>query len=57
MAEKKSTSTPTPYIRHSEDGRFVEYGFEQDGVSHPIGRELSGDFNERVQAAKEQDGE
>lgn len=52
MAEKKEEA-PTPAIKHSDDGLFVHYGFEQDGVFHPFASERVGDHNERIKAAKE----
>ena len=53
MPEKKDS--PVPAIQHSEDGLFVHYGFEHDGAFHPIASERVGDYNERVQAAKDKD--
>ena len=53
MPEKKDT--PVPAIQHSEDGHFVTYGFEHDGAFHPIGSERQGDYDERVQAAKDKE--
>lgn len=46
--------TPTPAIEHSDDGLFVHYGFVHDGAFHPIASERVGDYEERVQAAKEE---
>lgn len=51
MPEK--TDSPVPAIQRSEDGRFVHYGFEHDGAFHGIATERSGDYDERVQAAKD----
>ena len=47
--------TPVPTIVHSEDGRFVHYGFTHDGAFHPIASEGSGDYQERIKAAKEEE--
>lgn len=44
---------PVPAIVRSEDGAFVHYGFLHDGAFHPISSERAGDYDERVQAAKE----
>lgn len=48
------SDTPVPAIQHTEDGRFVHYGFEVDGVFHPISSERSGDYEERIEAAKDE---
>lgn len=45
--------SPVPAIKHSEDGRFTHYGFEEDGVFHPIFVERASEYQERVLAAKE----
>lgn len=47
--------TPTPAIERSEDGRFVHYGFVHDGAFHPVASEGAGNYDERVQAAKDAD--
>lgn len=52
MATEK-TSGVTVEIRRPDDLPFVQYGFVQDGVFHPVAAEMKGDFDERVQAAKE----
>lgn len=45
--------TPVPAIQRSEDGKFVHYGFLHDGAFHPLTSERSGDYDERVKAAKD----
>jgi hypothetical protein len=52
MPEKKE-SAPVPEIRH-ESG-FVHYGFNENGVFHPISSERQGDYNDRIEAAREGD--
>jgi len=47
-------SAPVPEIRH--EAGFVQYGFNENGVFHPIASERQGDYNERVEAAREDEG-
>ena len=49
------SDAPVPAIQFSEDGQFVNYGFEHDGAFHPVSSERKGDYDERVQAAKDED--
>ena len=46
---------PVPSIQFSEDGNFVHYGFEYEGAFHPVSSERIGDYNERIEAAKDTD--
>lgn len=55
MADTKE-KTPVPTIQRSEDGRFVHYGFTHDGAFHPVSSERTADYDERVQAAKDNEG-
>ena len=48
--EKKDSVTPE--IRH-ESG-FVHYGFNENGVFHPVASERQGDYNDRVAAEQEE---
>ena len=45
---------PVPAIRRSEDGNTVLYGFEHDGTFHSFAAEGAGNYDERVQAAKDE---
>lgn len=47
------SEAPVPAIQRSDDGRFVHFGFEHDGAFHTVASERSGDYDERVQAAKD----
>ena len=47
--------TPVPAIKFSDDGIFVHYGFEHEGAFHPLTSERIGDYNERIEAAKDED--
>lgn len=49
------SDTPVPSIRFSEDGQLVQYGFEHDGAFHPVAAERKGDYDERVEAAKDEE--
>jgi len=49
MPEAKDKA-PVPEIRH--EAGFVHYGFNENGVFHPVASERQGDYNERIQAAK-----
>ena len=48
------SDTPVPAIQRTEDGRFVHYGFVVDGVFHPFASDRTGDYDERVEAAKDE---
>lgn len=52
MAASKDSGVSVE-IRRDEDGPLVHYGFVQNGVFHPVAAERKGDFDERVQAAQE----
>ena len=55
-SKSKSTSgekAPVPTIKRSDDGSIVLYGFTHDGAFHSFAAEGSGDYDERVQAAKD----
>lgn len=45
--------TPVPTIVRDENGKFVHYGFTQDGVFHSFASEGAGDYDERIKAAKD----
>lgn len=51
MPEKKEV--PVPAIVQSEDGQYVHYGYEYGGAFHPFGSERVGDYEERIEAAKD----
>ena len=56
MAETKSSEkAPVPAIQRTEDGRFIHYGFLHDGAFHGFATERTGDYDERVQAAKDEE--
>ena len=46
--------TPVPTIVRDENGQFVHYGFTHDGAFHQFASEGAGNYDERVQAAKEE---
>lgn len=47
--------TPVPTIVRDENGQFVHYGFTHDGAFHPFASEGAGNYDERVQAAKDEE--
>ena len=49
------SDAPVPAIQFSENGELVTYGFEHDGAFHPLSSERKGDYEERIQAAKDEE--
>lgn len=57
MADKSSDNSGPVEVRRTEDGRFVHYGVVLDGAFHSFGSERAPDYDARVLAAAEEEGE
>ena len=53
-AEQTGDSATTEVRRNDALG-IVQYGFVHGGAFHPIGAERTGDYDERVAAAQDED--
>lgn len=45
--------SPVAAIQRDEEAKLIHFGFEVDGVFHPFASERVGDYDERVEAAKD----
>ena len=52
---EKNENAASAEVRRSEDGLFVHYGFVHEGAFHPIASERTNDYQERVNAAQEEE--